>query len=113
MVDMADAGNGGVRLRDRDGVGRWRAWSSRPRVAPRPERDTDHDGLSDDAELRRYHTDPRKRDTDRDGLTDGAEVLRYKTNPRKSDSDRDGLTDGAEVRATRRTRAAVTATATA
>ena len=60
-------------------------------------RDTDHDGLSDEAETRRYHTDPRKRDTDHDGLTDGAEVLRYKTNPRKPDSDRDGLTDGAEI----------------
>ena len=59
--------------------------------------DTDHDGLSDDAEVRRYHTDLRKRDTDRDGLIDGAEVLRYKTNPRKPDSDRDGLGDGAEV----------------
>ena len=60
-------------------------------------RDTDHDGLSDDAEIHRYHTDPRKRDTDHDGLSDGAEVLRYKTNPRKPDSDRDGLTDGTEV----------------
>ena len=60
-------------------------------------RDTDHDGLSDDAEVRRYHTDPRKRDTDRDGLDDGAEVRRYKTNPRNEDTDRDGLSDGAEV----------------
>jgi len=60
-------------------------------------RDTDHDGLSDDAEIRRYHTDPRKRDTDHDGLTDGAEVRRYKTNPRKPDTDRDSLADGAEV----------------
>ena len=61
-------------------------------------RDTDSDGLSDDAEVRRYRTDPRKRDTDRDGLRDGDEVRRYKTNPRKSDTDGDDLTDAAEVR---------------
>jgi hypothetical protein len=59
--------------------------------------DTDHDGLTDDLEARRYHTDPRKRDTDHDGLGDGAEVRRYKTNPRKPDTDGDNLTDGAEV----------------
>ena len=80
-----------------------------------PPRDTDGDGLTDDAELRRYLTDPRKRDTDRDGLerqgrgpppphrsaasgtptatacSDGAEVRRYKTSPRKEDTDGDGL----------------------
>jgi hypothetical protein len=59
--------------------------------------DTDHDGLSDDLELRRYHTDPRRADTDRDGLRDGPEIFRYRTNPRKPDTDNDGLTDGAEV----------------
>src|SRR5262245_56997962 len=45
--------------------------------------DTDRDGLSDRAEVRRYHTDPRRRDTDRDGLRDGAEVRRYHTDPRR------------------------------
>jgi hypothetical protein len=65
--------------------------------ATAPGRDSDHDGLSDDLEVRRYHTDPHRRDTDHDGLKDGAEVRRYKTNPRKSDTDRDDLSDGAEV----------------
>ncbi len=60
-------------------------------------RDTDRDGLSDEAE-RRHHTNPRKRDTDRDRLNDGAEVKCYHTNPRKPDTDRDGLDDGAEVK---------------
>jgi hypothetical protein len=60
--------------------------------------DTDHDGLPDDLEARRYHTDPLKRDTDRDGLNDGAEVLRYHTSPRTGDTDRDGLSDREEVR---------------
>jgi hypothetical protein len=63
-----------------------------------PGPDTDQDGLPDDVEARRYHTDPRKRDTDRDGLFDGDEIRRYHTNPRKPDSDNDDLTDGAEVR---------------
>jgi len=60
--------------------------------------DSDHDGLSDDAEVRRYGTDPRKRDSDGDGLGDGDEIHRYHTNPRRSDGDHDGLTDGAEAR---------------
>ena len=66
--------------------------------APPPTCDTDRDGLSDDAEVRRYRTDPRGRDTDGDGLLDGAEVSRYRTNPRSRDTDRDGLTDNVEVR---------------
>ncbi len=61
-------------------------------------RDTDHDGLSDSAEVRRYHTDPLERDTDSDRLNDGAEVKRYHTNPRKLDTDGDGLQDGDEVK---------------
>jgi hypothetical protein len=59
--------------------------------------DRDRDGLNDDLEVRRYHTDPRRRDTDHDGLRDGPEVFRYKTNPLSGDTDRDGLDDGAEV----------------
>src|SRR5262245_48521110 len=66
-------------------------------TAARPTRDADHDGLSDDAETRRYRTDPRRPDTDRDGLRDGPEVSRYRTNPRSGDTDRDGLADGEEV----------------
>jgi hypothetical protein len=63
-----------------------------------PGRDTDRDGLSDRAEVRRYHTDPRRRDTDRDGLSDGDEVRRYHTSPRERDTDRDGFGDRAELR---------------
>jgi Bacterial TSP3 repeat len=61
-------------------------------------RDTDLDGLSDSAEIRRYHTNPNKRDTDGDRLNDGAEVKRYHTNPRQADTDGDGLKDGDEVK---------------
>jgi hypothetical protein len=59
--------------------------------------DTDGDSLSDGAEVKRYHTDPRKRDTDRDGLPDGDEVKRYHTSPRKPDTDGDGFRDKAEI----------------
>ena len=59
--------------------------------------DTDRDGLSDDDETRRYHTDPGRRDTDRDGLADGPEIRRYHTNPRRPDTDHDGLRDGPEI----------------
>ena len=37
-------------------------------------RDTDHDGLSDYDEARKYGTDPTKPDTDGDGVDDGVEV---------------------------------------
>ena len=63
-----------------------------------PPHDTDGDGLSDTAELRRYGTDPRRPDTDRDGLIDRDEVRRYRTDPLKRDTDGDGLSDRAEVR---------------
>jgi len=73
---------------------------SAPEAQPgsRAECDADRDGLSDDAELRKYHTDPRWRDSDDDGLTDGVEVSRYRTSPRRNDTDRDGLTDPLEIR---------------
>jgi hypothetical protein len=67
-------------------------------TAASPKPDIDRDGLSDSAEVRRYHTDPRKRDTDGDRVNDGAEVDRYHTNPRRPDTDRDGLPDGDEVK---------------
>jgi hypothetical protein len=63
-----------------------------------PRGDADGDGLSDSAEARRYHTDPRKRDTDADRVNDGAEVERYHINPRKPDTDGDGVQDGDEVK---------------
>ena len=59
--------------------------------------DTDRDGVQDGDEVKRYHTDPRKRDTDRDGLRDGDEVDKYKTNPLKADTDSDGFRDRDEV----------------
>jgi hypothetical protein len=67
-------------------------------TAASPRGDTDRDGLSDAAEIRRYRTDPGERDTDADGLSDGAEIRVYHTNPRKPDTDRDGLSDGDEIR---------------
>ena len=98
-VVNADGSTGGVappRDTDRDGLSdgaELRRYHTDPR-----RRDTDRDNLDDGAEVRRYHTDPLKRDTDGDGLSDGAEVTRYKTSPRKPDTDGDGLSDGAEVR---------------
>lgn len=59
--------------------------------------DSDGDGLTDEQEITRYNTDPKKSDTDGDGLSDGAEVLRYKTDPLKADTDGDGLNDYAEI----------------
>lgn len=38
-------------------------------------KDSDYDGLSDQAEINIYHTDPLKADTDGDGYLDSAEVL--------------------------------------
>jgi hypothetical protein len=81
---------------DRDGLSdeaEARRYHTDPRL-----RDTDGDGLADDLEVLRYRTDARERDTDRDGLTDSAEIRRYHTDPRKPDTDRDGLTDSAEIR---------------
>ncbi len=59
--------------------------------------DSDGDGLSDKDEIFVYHTDPNKADTDGDGLSDGDEVLKYHTDPLKADTDGDGLSDGQEV----------------
>ena len=59
--------------------------------------DTDHDGLSDFDEVRKYHTDPLNPDTDFDGLKDGAEVYNYTTDPLNRDTDGGGVADGHEV----------------
>lgn len=59
--------------------------------------DTDHDGLGDFDEVRKYHTDPLNPDTDFDGLKDGAEVFNYRTNPLVRDTDNGGVADGHEV----------------
>jgi len=60
-------------------------------------RDSDLDGLLDDAETNNYSTDPFDNDTDDDFLNDGLEVLNYSTDPLNPDSDGDGLLDGVEV----------------
>ena len=57
--------------------------------------DSDGDGLSDERETVRWHTDPRDPDTDDDGLPDGLEVD-TDTNPTLPDTDADGLRDGDE-----------------
>jgi len=59
--------------------------------------DTDHDGLSDEAE-KKYETNPKKIDSDDDGLSDREEVKVYLTDPNNSDTDGDGYTDGGEVK---------------
>ena len=59
--------------------------------------DSDGDGISDDDEINKYHTDPHKADTDDDGLTDFQEIFIYRTDPNKPDTDGDGLYDGEEV----------------
>jgi hypothetical protein len=44
-------------------------------------KDTDGDGLSDEAETNTFHTNPNAADSDNDGLSDGMEVLVMGTNP--------------------------------
>ncbi|MDW5470500.1 Ig-like domain-containing protein [Staphylococcus equorum] len=43
--------------------------------------DIDKDGLTDNFEIHKSHSDPFNSDTDRDGKNDGDEVLRYETSP--------------------------------
>jgi phosphodiesterase/alkaline phosphatase D-like protein len=62
-------------------------------------RDSDGDGLTDDAEINTYFTDPNNPDTDGDGLSDGDEVNIYGSNPNLKDTDGDGAWDGYEVNA--------------
>lgn len=61
-----------------------------------PYQDSDHDGLSNEAEAK-YLTNPDKADSDEDGLTDREEVRVYLTDPNNKDTDGDGFLDGAEV----------------
>jgi hypothetical protein len=44
-------------------------------------KDTDQDGISDEAETTNFNTNPNNPDTDNDGFTDGQEILLYGTNP--------------------------------
>ena len=57
-------------------------------------RDSDHDGLSDDAE-RNYGTNPNNPDTDNDRLSDADELL-YNENPKNPDTNGNGLIDGVD-----------------
>ncbi len=59
--------------------------------------DSDGDGLSDNAEVNSYNTDPNNADSDGDGLSDGDEVTTYQCSPTNADSDGDGLDDGTEI----------------
>ena len=59
--------------------------------------DRDGDGLTDEAETRRWFTNPLMADSDMDGLTDGEEVDTFGTDPNRADTDGDGALDGAEV----------------
>jgi hypothetical protein len=63
---------------------------------PSEDQDSDKDGISDDNEILRTGTDPKKADTDGDGLGDGVEVI-YRMNPLDADMDKDGVNDGREV----------------
>lgn len=58
--------------------------------------DPDRDGLTNLQEFQ-LGTDIHNPDSDGDGLTDGQEVLTYHTNPLLPDTDGDGIPDGVEV----------------
>jgi hypothetical protein len=83
--------------RDRDGLpDRWEKLHRLPTHAGSAKGDPDHDRVDN---LREYraHTNPRRPDSDGDGLSDYAEVKRHRTNPRRADTDGDGFSDRAEV----------------
>ena len=81
---------------DTDGEGLPDDEEARIGTDPR-DKDTDHDGLTDFEEVKKYGTDPLNADTDYDALKDGPEVYTYKTNPLKADTDDGGVSDGHEV----------------
>jgi hypothetical protein len=71
------------RDRDHDRLpDRWETKHHLSTAIPSAKRDPDSDHLNNRREFR-LHTHPRRADTDRDGLRDGAEVRRFHTNPRK------------------------------
>lgn len=59
--------------------------------------DYDGDGLTDDAELYTWGTNPYDTDSDNDGLSDYEEVVDYKTNPNNPNTDGDAINDGTEI----------------
>ena len=70
--------------------------SSGPRLRLVRLKDSDNDGISDEAETTIFGTNPNNPDTDGDGLSDGDEILIYGTSPLNPDTDGDGMSDGAE-----------------
>ncbi len=60
-------------------------------------KDTDGDGISDEAEINTFGTNPNLADTDGDGLSDGDELMVYGTSPTNPDTDGDGMNDGNEI----------------
>ena len=59
--------------------------------------DSDGDGISDQAELETFGSNPNLADADGDNLNDGEELLLYLTNSSSADSDSDGSNDSDEV----------------
>ncbi len=80
---------------DNDGIINWGEYLAGldPTLA---DQDGDHlvDGID---EVRTWNTDPRKKDTDGDGLDDDAEVLVHGTDPYLFDTDGDGMGDQWEL----------------
>ncbi len=83
----------GMQLVSLEGAGA----SSGPRLRFVRLKDSDGDGISDEAETTVFGTDPNKADTDGDGLSDGDEIMLYGTNPLNRDTDGDGMSDGDEI----------------
>ena len=59
--------------------------------------DSDDDGISDQAEVETFGSNPNVADADGDNLNDGEELLLHQTNPALADSDSDGSDDSDEV----------------
>ena len=93
--DDATAGGGSSTL-DSDGDGLTDAEEAALGTHPY-DSDSDHDGLTDGAEVLQHGSDPLKLDSDYDGLQDGTEVWGHHTDPTRTDTDGDGLSDGDEV----------------
>lgn len=66
-----------------------------PNLGIDPEKDSDHDGISDYYEGH-FGLSPTSRDTDGDGLSDQDELLVLRLNPLEPDSDKNGTADGDE-----------------
>ncbi len=59
--------------------------------------DDDGDGLTNDAELYTWNTNPYDYDSDNDALSDFEEVIEYNTDPNNPNSDGDAINDGTEI----------------